>query len=131
GITIYVDGNSSRFTSGATTATVANTGPFQIGTRVDYAYFNGDVDELSFFGRALSAQQVQAHFEKGTGGDRTPPTVSLTLPEPDAVVQDTTPTFSGMSSRGPGDSTAVHVKIYGGETTDGTPVATAQATQDW
>jgi hypothetical protein len=131
GITIYVDGNSSRFTSGATTATVSNTGPFQIGTRVDYAYFNGDIDELSVFGRALSAQQVQAHFEKGTGGDRTPPTVSLTLPEPDAVVQDTTPTFSGMSSRGPGDSTAVHVKIYGGETTDGTPVATAQATQDW
>ena len=131
GITIYVDGNSSRFTSGATTATVSNTGPFQIGTRVDYAYFNGDIDELSVFGRALSAQQVQAHFEKGTGGDRTPPTVSLTLPEPDAFVEDTTPTFSGMSSRGPGDSTAVQVKIYEGETTDGSPVATARATQDW
>ena len=57
-----------------------------IGTRVDYAYFSGDIDEVSVFRRALSAQQVQAHFEKGTGGDRTPPTVSLTLPEPDAFV---------------------------------------------
>jgi hypothetical protein len=131
GITIYVDGNSSRFTSGTTTGSVSNTGPFMIGTRVDYAYFSGDIDEVSVFRAALTAQQVQAHFEKGTGGDRTPPTVSLTLPEANALVVDTTPTFSGMSSRAPGDSTAVQVKVYEGQTTDGPLAATARATSDW
>jgi Concanavalin A-like lectin/glucanases superfamily/Bacterial Ig-like domain/Calcineurin-like phosphoesterase len=130
GITIYVDGTSSRFTSGAATGDVSNSGPFLIGKATGYAYFRGDIDEVSVYRGALSAQQVEAHFDKGTGGDRTAPIVALTIPQSDAFVADTTPTFSGTSGLETGDSSGVQVKVFAGTGTSGPLVATARATSD-
>jgi hypothetical protein len=130
GITIYVDGTSSRFTAGAAPGDISNSAPFLIGKATGYAYFRGDIDEVSVFRSALSPQQVQAHFDNGTGGDRTRPTVSLTIPANNAVVVDTTPTFSGTSSTDAGDSTTVQVRVFAGTTISGPLVATARATAD-
>jgi hypothetical protein len=130
GITIYVDGTSSRFTAGAAPGDISNSAPFLIGKATGYAYFRGDIDEVSVFRSALSPQQVQAHFDNGTGGDRTRPTVSLTIPANNAVVGDTTPTFSGTSSTDVGDSTGIQVRVFAGMTISGQLVATARATAD-
>jgi hypothetical protein len=53
-----------------------------------------------------------------------PPVVTLTTPAHGSSTTDSTPTFSGTASSGPGDSTLVTVKVYLGSTPAGTPVQT-------
>ena len=41
-------------------------------------YFNGTIDEIAIYNRALSASEIQQHYEEGLGEeDTTPPTVSV------------------------------------------------------
>lgn len=63
----YDGTNISVYTNGALAATalgsgpIANSGNFQVGSRQDYGnYFSGRIDEVYFFGRALSTAEVLA-----------------------------------------------------------------------
>jgi hypothetical protein len=49
-----------------------NSGPFLIGGSGTCARFKGVIEEVSLFGRALSATDVQARFAAGRVGPRTP-----------------------------------------------------------
>jgi Concanavalin A-like lectin/glucanases superfamily len=66
GITVYVDG-VGRFTAGAFTGVIDNSGPFLIGKSTGYGYFGGTIDEVAVYPSALSAARVQAHHAAGRG----------------------------------------------------------------
>ncbi len=56
----------------------SNDGKFIIGARDDGAdgirnFFEGEIDEVEFFDRALSAAEIQAIYEAGKAGKRKPP----------------------------------------------------------
>lgn len=69
GVTIYVDG-ASRATAGALPRTMSNTGSFNLGRSPEESLpqFKGGLDEVAFYGTALSAARVAAHRSAGTGG---------------------------------------------------------------
>ena len=61
---IYINGNLSKSVSYTTNA-VANTTPLRIGARDDGSYFNGLIDEVIIFNRALSGAEVLSHYQDG------------------------------------------------------------------
>lgn len=69
GITIYVDG-VARFTAGAFTGNMGNTGEFLLGksTNLFAPYYKGDLDEVALYGQLLTPARVQAHYTKGKNG---------------------------------------------------------------
>lgn len=45
-----------------------NTKPLLIGRRDDGLYFNGIIDEVAIYNRALSAEEIQEHYQNGLNG---------------------------------------------------------------
>ncbi len=66
GVKIYIDGQpvATKVEQNSLSATIATSTPFKIGSRSRSAHFNGEVDDLRIYGRALSAEEVGA-----IGGD--------------------------------------------------------------
>jgi hypothetical protein len=63
-VTVYLDGAPDL--SGELENTVPENAPVFLGGRCDnFANFEGKVDEVAVFSRALSAQEVSAHFKAG------------------------------------------------------------------
>ena len=65
---IYINGNTDGFIWGNGATAINNSKPFIIGGRgtgiatiLDH-FFIGSVDEVAFYGKALTAAQIQAHF---------------------------------------------------------------------
>ena len=54
----------------------------------DYVPFNGDLDEISLYSRALSASEIQAIYQKGSSGkfDPTAPSIAQGLAEAQVIV---------------------------------------------
>lgn len=74
----YVNGQSMGSASAA--GYVPNAvNPFAIGQRADgYGFFDGNIDEVAIYTNALTAAQIQAHYELGTNSFRNfivPPTI--------------------------------------------------------
>lgn len=71
-IEIYVNGMlQAATTSGTCTAINQNDIPVRIGMRIDAAvttFFNGLIDEVEIFNRALSASEIQSIFNAGNAG---------------------------------------------------------------
>lgn len=64
-VTFYVNGVNSGSANAADAPVNANN-PFCIGQRGDnYGYFDGNVDEVALYTNALSAAQIQLHYEVG------------------------------------------------------------------
>src|SRR6185503_7867734 len=66
-----------------------------IGRRTGGFYFNGIIDEVRIYNRALSQAEIQSDMNTPIGGtppppDTTPPTVSITAPLDGATVTGTT-----------------------------------------
>lgn len=59
-------------------------------------FFQGDIDEVAVFDRALSPERIQAHFGAGLGST-TPPTFSI-QPQTQAVLQGRSVTFNAAAS---------------------------------
>lgn len=71
-VEIHVDGVLQAVNSGGTcTAINQNDIPVRIGMRIDAAvttFFNGLIDEVEIFNRALSASEIQSIFNAGSAG---------------------------------------------------------------
>ncbi len=63
-ITIYVDGKLTKQTTYSGNINT-NDIPFRIGSRDNRDYFNGIIDEVRIYNRALSADEIKAHYEQG------------------------------------------------------------------
>jgi glucose/arabinose dehydrogenase/predicted phage tail protein len=82
-LTLYVNGASVASQAAAGTLQT-NTNPLRIGGNVPYGeFFQGTIDEVRVYNRALSAAEIQADMMMGVGGgsaaDTTPPTAPATL----------------------------------------------------
>jgi len=66
----YVDGVVTRKYADTTfTRTPSgNATPLLIGARDDGLYFNGIIDEVAIYNRALSAEEIQEHYQNGLNG---------------------------------------------------------------
>lgn len=98
---LYVDGNLAlSFTP--LVGSIDNTATLNIGRR-DPAhgdiYFNGCIDELEFFKRALSEDEIRTIFNTGSTGDCSPPPCPPTITCPANIVVD--------NSNRPGQCSAV------------------------
>jgi len=92
-VRLYVNG--SQVSSLAATAAIASsTSPLQIGGDGTYGqYFQGTIDEVRVYNRALSAAEIQTDMNTAVGGtpppDTTAPTVSITAPANNSAVAGT------------------------------------------
>ena len=93
-MTVYLNG---QVDAGAQVGTITSTQQdspenVRIGRRANGGYlFNGRVDDVRIYDRALSATEIQADMAHSLGppsGDTTPPSVSLTAPAAGAQVAD-------------------------------------------
>jgi RHS repeat-associated protein len=65
GTRIYVDGIENA-TADPFSTSVSNSAPLRIGASTSsYSAFLGDIDEVAVYGRALTADQVWAHYDAG------------------------------------------------------------------
>jgi hypothetical protein len=77
-VAVYTGSNTTFYVNGVARGTTAmatylpNSGTsFCIGSRdTGYGYFDGNIDEVAMYSTALSAQQVQAHYQVGTNSFR-------------------------------------------------------------
>lgn len=69
------------------------------GDNVGFLPFSGNVDDIAFYTNALSASQVQAHYQVGTNSIRTPPSppVFVTQPASRTNYHGTTATFTSLA----------------------------------
>jgi hypothetical protein len=61
----YVNGVASIATAPSTLALEDNTSPVRVGTDGSVSWFEGGMDELAVYPRALSANRVLAHYQAG------------------------------------------------------------------
>ncbi|HUS71525.1 MAG TPA: LamG domain-containing protein [Sedimentisphaerales bacterium] len=66
----YIDGvDAGKYADTTFTRTpTGNTKPLLIGKRDDGLYFNGIIDEVAIYNRALSAEEIQEHYQNGLNG---------------------------------------------------------------
>lgn len=61
---VYIDGNFDNMTDDLTTGSSTNNGDLLIGkTASDDRYFNGSIDEIRIYDRALSAKEIGNHHQ--------------------------------------------------------------------
>ena len=68
-IFIYVNGKQEANTTDTLTGIINSSGPVQIGAEFGYTgnRFNGIIDEVTIFNKALSATEIKDYYQKGLG----------------------------------------------------------------
>ena len=101
---IYVNGvlNSGTLLGAIPTSQVNQNVNVNIGRRTGGFYFNGVIDEVRIYDRALSQAEIQVDMNTPLGDtppppDTTPPTVSMTSPADGATVSGTTSVSAAAS----------------------------------
>jgi hypothetical protein len=76
---VYVNGALAA-TSSPTNYVPGTAGPFTVGVRADGTFWwTGAADEVALYPSALSANQIQAHYQNGTNASRAVPYSSLII----------------------------------------------------
>jgi hypothetical protein len=128
---IYVNGTLAS--SKTTTQTMPNsTNPLYIGGNVRWGeFFDGAIDDVRIYNRALSQTEIQADRDTPVGGgtpppppDATPPTVSITAPANNATVSGSSVSVTANASD-TGGSGLVGVQFKRGATNIGAEDTTA------
>lgn len=114
GLVLYVDGTAVATFSGAVvTGNIDNTGTLRIGRNLDNtlginAFFNGMIDEVELFKRALAADEVKGIYEASSLGKCVIADLALTKTGPATVVVPNNITYTlGISNAGPVIATGV------------------------
>src|SRR5262249_27032619 len=109
-----------------------STQPLRIGGDSIWGeYFNGKIDDIRIYNRALSATEVTSDMATPVtppSPDTTPPSVSLTSPANNATVTGTAVSLAATASANVG-VTSVQFKLDGANL--GSPVTTAPYSLSW
>ncbi len=72
GFRLYVDGAEAPYdiSHDSLTATTRTHGYFRIGSRTDRSFFNGDIDDVVVYRRALPAGEARGWFQRGRNSSR-------------------------------------------------------------
>jgi len=94
-VNFYLDGVPAGTFPQQGTFGITNSQPVRIGTRADgYSYFNGLIDELSIYNRALSSTEIASIYNAGSGGKLHDVPFILTQPQSQALVLGSNATVS-------------------------------------
>ena len=129
---LYVNGGQVGVNA-ATGALRTTSNPLTIGgNNVWSEWFAGQIDDVRFYNRALSAGEIATDMTTPVGGapppDTTPPTVSITSPAPAAIVGGTV-TIAATASDNSG--TVASVQFFVDGVALGGPDTTAPFTAAW
>jgi hypothetical protein len=102
------------------------TSDLYVGASVNYDWLAGHVDDVAVYTRALTASDIQRHFEASGIVDQSPSSVRLETPETGAT-WDETVAYGGSAGTGAGYDAAATIKVYSGGSASGTPVRTVSA----
>ena len=104
-VQIYVDGVLDVAGTAPQPADVNNTAPLEIGTLCGQAPFNGQMDEVRYYGGALSPNQIQAAMGNGVVGPHrrwSLPTASMQeVVRPSRICRDGATRWCSQIPRGP------------------------------
>lgn len=94
-VNFYLDGAAAGTFPQQGTFGITNSQPVRIGTRADaYSYFNGLIDELSIYNRALTSNEINSIYLAGSDGKCMPPTAPSITAQPQGVTN-----FFGTSAQ--------------------------------
>ncbi|UCC21811.1 MAG: hypothetical protein JSW23_08340, partial [Planctomycetota bacterium] len=103
-ITVYVDGNEAAGSADiGTIGDIDNSQPFTIGDRNDvgdHAYFEGTIDELMVFSKALTGEEVTELYESGIVAD----IQRFWIEGPNDVIENSTMEYRAMASYSDGST---------------------------
>lgn len=113
GLKLYVNGVQVSATAAAlgafsdTTSGFVGIGSFPTETAADFP-FSGEIDEIGFYTRALSAGEIRSIFNAGTAGKirREATTVGTNI---ENVLRDATLTFSAVTAAGETSQTPINI----------------------
>ena len=125
GIDLYVDGYQ-KFLPITLAGSLDNSVAMQIGRLSGYAPFNGSLDDVAIYDRALSTAEVGSHYAEGTRAEGTSPSVWFSAPAAGSTTTDTTPMYAGTLGTARGDLPTATVRTYAGTSASGTPLRTLQ-----
>ena len=126
-VKLYVNGDFLAFSSSPTGNINSTTSPFLIGGTSDGRNFNGLVDEVEVFNRALTVTEIQGIYQAGSFGKCKPtPTPTATATATDTPTATATATATATDTPTP-TATATDTPTPTATATD-TPTPTATAT---
>ena len=99
-VRMYLDGSLVGASTNFSGNTSDGTSPLYFGRRGDGQFFNGAVDEVALFNRALSSNEVAAVYAAGSAGKcftNDPAPIFLTHPAGQTTVEQRTATLSGFA----------------------------------
>ena len=109
----YINGVPSRAVSELTGSLTTTTGPLKIGSRADDTIamdpddrFNGLIDEVALYDRALSPAEIQTIFSAGSAGKCKPAITATATPTP-TVSRTATPTVTPTPTATPTNTPTV------------------------
>jgi hypothetical protein len=102
------------------------TSDLYLGASINYDWLAAHLDEVAVYTRALSATDVQRHFNAAGIVDQSPSNVKLETPE-NGATWDATVAYGGSAGTDAGDDPAATIKVYSGTSATGTPVRTVSA----
>jgi hypothetical protein len=92
-VRLYVDAVEIENDAGSNTYNIDNSASLRIGAKSNGEYFNGVIDEVRIYNRALTADEIRAHYY-----GHTPPYLTITSPAPDTTTHTPTITIAGTAS---------------------------------
>ncbi len=121
GMRLYVDGVLNG--SDPNTSAQGYTGYWKLGGDNTWggnssSYFTGNVEDAAVYPRALSAAEVQGHYDAGTGTAATPPSAAFT-----SNVSNLSASFDASGSSGGSDSIASYSWDFGDGSAAGSGVS--------
>ncbi|MDP8967616.1 MAG: metallophosphoesterase, partial [Actinomycetota bacterium] len=125
-MTIYVNGRVRATRALAAPAEVSSEDIHLGSTNGSSHWFEGGLDEVAVYTRALPARRVRAHHERARVVATTQPRVRLDAPASGSTMH-ATPIYAGSAGTDPGDATSVTITVHRGDSTSGQPLQTLTA----
>jgi RHS repeat-associated protein len=109
--TVFVDGSAGPVTASPNTTALTSADGVSIGAGPAAGWFNGQIDEVAVYRKALAASRILAHYRLGAQLDGAAPSPTVGSPATGSSVSASGLAFSGTAGAGPSDARSVTVTV--------------------
>jgi RHS repeat-associated protein len=111
GATVLVDGIAGLNATTTDTTALADTNAVNIGAGPTTGFFNGRLDEVALYNKALTVARILAHYRLGAQLDSTAPAPTITAPTDGSSTTNAALNFTGAASNTNTDAAALTLSI--------------------